>query len=64
MPHKLLLSVWATSLALAFTSAANSKRKRPLQPYAPPILHTFLDSANVVGEKHPGRNGATIRTAG
>lgn len=57
MPHKpwkLLLSFWATSLALAivtlFTLAADSNAQEILQPYAPPILHTFLNSANVYPE--------------
>lgn len=52
MPHKLFSSFWAISLALAvvtlFTSAAHAQET--LQPYAPPILHTFLDSANVYPE--------------
>ena len=54
MPHKLLLSLWSKSLALAivtlFTLAADSNTQDTLQPYAPPILHTFLDSANVYPE--------------
>jgi len=57
MPHessKWLLSFWATALALAivtlFTSAAPSDAQETLQPYAPPILHSFLDSANVYPE--------------
>ena len=52
MPHKpwkLLVSFWATSLAL-FTLAADSNAQEILRPYAPPILHTFLDSANVYPE--------------
>ena len=58
MPHErwnLLWSFWATSLAWTivalFTLAANSNAQEALQPYAPPILHTFLDSANVYPEK-------------
>ena len=54
MPHKpwkLLLSFWTTSLALAivtlFTLAADSNAQETLQPHAPPILHSFLESANV-----------------
>ena len=51
---KLPLSFWATSLAWAivvlFTSAVVSNAQETLQPYAPPILHTFLDSANVYPE--------------
>ena len=57
MPHErwnLLWSFWATSLAWTivalFTLAANSNAQEALQPYAPPILHTFLDSANVYPE--------------
>jgi len=57
MPHKprrLLLSSWAMSLALAivtlFTLAVDSNAQETLRPYAPPILHTFLDSANVYPE--------------
>lgn len=57
MPHKpwkLLLSFWATSLALAivtlFTLAADGNAQETLRPYAPPILHSFLDSANVYPE--------------
>jgi len=50
MPHKLHFSVWATSLALAITVAANSNAQETLQPYASPILHTFLDSRNVYPE--------------
>ena len=52
MPHKLFSSFWAMSIALAvvtsFTCAADAQET--LQPYAPPILHTFLDSANVYPE--------------
>ena len=51
---KLPLSFWATRLAWAvvvlFTSAVNTNAQETLQPYAPPILHTFLDSANVYPE--------------
>ena len=54
MTHKLLLSFWPRSLAFAvvtlFTLAANSNAQETLQPYAPPILHSFLDSANVYPE--------------
>ena len=55
MPHKpwkLLLSIWTTSLALVtlFTLVANSNAQETLQPHAPPILHSFLDSANVYPE--------------
>ena len=51
MPYR---PCWATSLALAvvtlLTLAANSNAQEVLQPYAPPILHSFLDSANVYPE--------------
>jgi sugar lactone lactonase YvrE len=57
MPHKLqkcLLSRLSITLALAivtsFTLAANSNAQEDLQPYASPILHAFLDSANVYPE--------------
>ena len=54
MPHKLLFSFWAMSLSLAivtlFTLATDSNAQETLQPYATPILHTFLDSANVYPE--------------
>ena len=47
-------SFGTTSLAMAivtfFTFAANSNAQEILQPYASPILHTFLDSANVYPE--------------
>ncbi len=52
MPHRtwqLLLSFWTTSLAL-FTLAADSNAQETLRAYAPPILHSFLDSANVYPE--------------
>jgi sugar lactone lactonase YvrE len=53
-PWKLLLSFWATSLAWAivtlFTLAADSSAQETLQPYATPILHSFLDSRNVYPE--------------
>ena len=39
---------------MAITFAADGSAQETLQPYAPPILHTFLDSRNV----YPGkRNG-------
>jgi len=56
MPHKRrrkLLSCLAVNLALAivlFTLASDSNAQETLQPYATPILHTFLDSANVYPE--------------
>ena len=53
MPHKrrtLLLSVWATSLVTLLTLAADTNAQETLQPYAPPILHSFLDSPNVYPE--------------
>ena len=57
MPHnpwKLLLTRWPTSLTLAivvlFTSVTGLNAQEPLRPYAPPVLHTFLDSANVYPE--------------
>src|SRR5262245_10486252 len=50
-PWKPLLSCLGTTLALAsvisFPLAADSNAPATLQPYATPILHTFLDSANV-----------------
>ena len=62
MPHKpskLLLSFWARSLGLAivalFTCAVDSNAQETLRPHAPPILHSFLDSATVVpGERDGG----------
>jgi sugar lactone lactonase YvrE len=48
MPHKLLLSFWA--MIFVFTLVADSNTQATLEPYAPPILHTFLDSANVYPE--------------
>jgi sugar lactone lactonase YvrE len=57
MPYKrwkVLLSFWTTRLALAivtlFTLAADSNAQETLQPHAPPILHSFLDSATVYPE--------------
>ena len=56
MPHKpwkLLLSFWAMSLTLAivtFSLMADSNAQETLRPYAPPILHSFLDSASVYPE--------------
>ena len=47
---KLLLSFWATSLVTLLTFAAASNAQETLQPYAPPILHTFLDSSKVYPE--------------
>ena len=53
-PRKMLFTFWVHSLAVAivtlFTLATNSNAQDTLQPYAPPILHTFLDSANVYPE--------------
>jgi hypothetical protein len=49
MPHKsckLLLAFCVMSLALTTESNA----QEILRPYATPILHTFLDSANVYPE--------------
>jgi hypothetical protein len=50
-PWTLLLFFWAARFALTimmlFTLATDSNAQEALQPYAPPILHTFLDSANV-----------------
>ena len=51
--RQLLLSCWAITLALAivlFNAALESNAQETLQPYASPILHTFLDSANVYPE--------------
>lgn len=56
MPHKrwnLLLSFWTTSLVwtiVTLTLAVDGNAQATLQPYASPILHTFLDSANVYPE--------------
>ncbi len=51
---KMLLSFWATTLALGavtlFTLAANINAQETLEPHAPPIRHSFLDSANVYPE--------------
>jgi hypothetical protein len=48
MRHKPRLSFWAMSLAWAIvTLAVDSNAQETLRPYASPILHTFLDSANV-----------------
>lgn len=51
---KRFLSFWATSLGFAvvtlFTVAADGNAQETLQPYASPILHTFLDSASVYPE--------------
>ena len=53
-PRKRFLSFWTTSLALAFvalfTVAPGSDAQETLRPHAPPILHSFLDSANVYPE--------------
>ena len=53
-PRKLLWSFCATSLAWAivtlFSPALESNAQETLQPHAPPILHSFLDSANVYPE--------------
>ena len=53
-PWKPLLSCLATTLALAivtsFTLAADCNAQETLRPYATPILHSFLDSANVYPE--------------
>lgn len=48
MTHKLLSSFWV--MVTLFTLAMNSAAQEPLQPYAPAILHTFLDSRNVYPE--------------
>ncbi|HKU73823.1 MAG TPA: hypothetical protein VJR02_07890 [Pyrinomonadaceae bacterium] len=45
MPHKLILAIVAL-----LTLAADSNAQETVRPYAPPILHTFLDSANVYPE--------------
>src|SRR5262245_35660925 len=57
MPHKswkLLLSFWARSVAWTivtlFALTTCCKAQEILQPYAPPILHTLLDSRNVYPE--------------
>jgi hypothetical protein len=57
MPHKRLWSFWTTSLALAIvtlTILAVGNAQESLQPYAPSILHTFLDSANVYPRERDG----------
>jgi sugar lactone lactonase YvrE len=43
---------WKLFLAIValITLAANTNAQETLQPYAPPILHVFLDSANVYPE--------------
>jgi sugar lactone lactonase YvrE len=48
MPHKPLWAMLA--IVTLFTLAADSNAQETLQPYAPAILHTFLDSANVYPE--------------
>jgi len=48
MPHKPLWAMLA--IVTLFTLAADSSAQETLQPYAPSILHTFLDSANVYPE--------------
>ena len=57
MPHKpwkLFWWLWATNLAVTmvtlFTLTTDGKAQEILQPYARPILHSFLDSANVFPE--------------
>ena len=40
----------ALAIVALFTLAADSNAQEPLRPYAPPILHAFLDSANVYPE--------------
>ena len=54
MSRKPLLSSLGATLALAtitsFTLPADSNAQETLQPYASPILHSFLDSANVYPE--------------
>ena len=51
MPHKSwkqLLSFWTT--VMLFTLAAAGNAQEILRPHAPPILHSFLDSASVYPE--------------
>jgi len=53
MPHKTwkpVLSCLAAAIVTAFTFAADGNAQEILQPYASPILHTFLDSASVYPE--------------
>ena len=40
----------ALAIVALFILAANINAQETLQPYAPPILHTFLDSSNVYPE--------------
>src|SRR5215470_18818568 len=41
---------FAWTIVASFIFVADSNAQETLQPYAPPILHTFLDSANVYPE--------------
>lgn len=50
MPHKSRKLFFFWAIVTLFTVAADSNAQETLQPYAPPILHTFLDSANVYPE--------------
>ncbi|HKR22791.1 MAG TPA: hypothetical protein VJS17_09365 [Pyrinomonadaceae bacterium] len=50
MPHKPAKLFWATSLVVMLFTCGAANAQQILQPYAPPILHTFLDSANVYPE--------------
>jgi len=45
-----LRTTLAVTIVRSFTLAADSNAQETLQPYAPPTLHTFLDSANVYQE--------------
>jgi hypothetical protein len=64
MPYKrwkLLLSFWAISFAFTlFTLAPDSNAQVILEPYAPPILHSFLDSANVYPESTVDQSSGTF----
>lgn len=54
MPHKpltpFLFSLGMALVLVMLSLPADSSAQEILQPYAPPILHAFLDSANVYPE--------------
>jgi hypothetical protein len=53
MQHKSWKACLGTTLAVAIVTSftlADSNAQETLLPYAPPILHSFLDSANVYPE--------------
>ena len=50
MPHKPWITTLAWAIFTLFALASDSNAQETLQPHAPPILHSFLDSANVYPE--------------